>query len=87
MIAVDHLVKHYRVATRAAGIGAALRSVVNRTYPTVRAVDDVTFQIQSGRSSITQLQVTGALIAAGIFFGLSRLVWHAAIRRYSSAEG
>jgi len=50
MIAVDHLVKHYRVAARAAGIGAALRSVVNRTYKTVRAVDDITFQIQSGES-------------------------------------
>ncbi|MBN1656415.1 MAG: ATP-binding cassette domain-containing protein [Deltaproteobacteria bacterium] len=50
MIAVEHLVKHYRVAARSAGIGAALRSVFNRTYRTVRAVDDITFRIQPGES-------------------------------------
>lgn len=50
MIAVENLVKHYRVASRAAGIAAALRSVVHRTYRTVRAVDDITFQIRSGET-------------------------------------
>jgi ABC-type uncharacterized transport system permease subunit len=46
-----------------------------------------TFPALALRSSVTPLQVAGALIAAGVFFGLSRLVWHAAIRRYSSAGG
>jgi len=46
-----------------------------------------TFPALALRSSITLWQVLGALIAAAVFFGLSRLVWRAAIRRYSSAGG
>lgn len=46
-----------------------------------------TFPALALRSRVAPLQVAGALIAAAAFFGLSRLVWNAAIRRYSSAGG
>jgi ABC-2 type transport system ATP-binding protein len=47
-IAVDRLVKHYRVHSRSAGAAAAVRSLFVRRYDTVRAVDDITFAIASG---------------------------------------
>jgi ABC-2 type transport system ATP-binding protein len=48
MIAVTHLVKHYRVHTRTAGLWPALRSLIRRRYDTVRAVDDVSFSVKAG---------------------------------------
>ena len=48
MIKVQRLAKHYRVHTRPAGIGAALRSLVHRRYESVRAVDDISFAIAAG---------------------------------------
>src|SRR5215472_10530477 len=48
VIAVRDLVKHYRVHSRPPGFAAALRSVVHRSYDTVRAVDGISFDIQSG---------------------------------------
>ncbi len=39
MIQVRALGKHYRVHRRAAGLGAALRSLLRRRYDTVHAVD------------------------------------------------
>ncbi|MBI4815011.1 MAG: ATP-binding cassette domain-containing protein [Deltaproteobacteria bacterium] len=48
MISVQNLTKHYRVHSRAAGVGAAFRSLFHRTYDTVRAVDGVSFQIAPG---------------------------------------
>ncbi|MBC7793376.1 MAG: ATP-binding cassette domain-containing protein [Clostridia bacterium] len=47
-IAVERLVKHYRVHSRSAGARAALRSLFFRKYDTVRAVDDISFAIASG---------------------------------------
>jgi ABC-2 type transport system ATP-binding protein len=47
-IVVDHLVKHYRVHSRAPGLKAALKSLFVRKYNTVKAVDDITFAIASG---------------------------------------
>jgi ABC-2 type transport system ATP-binding protein len=47
-IAVRDLVKHYRVHRRQPGLRAALRSVLARSYDTVRAVDGVTFDIPTG---------------------------------------
>src|SRR5437016_5902195 len=48
MIAVRGLVKHYRVHSRAPGLGSALRSLFRREYETVRAVDGVDFDIAVG---------------------------------------
>ena len=48
MIAVEHLTKEYRVHRRDPGLRAALRSLVRRRMETVRAVDDVTFEVAAG---------------------------------------
>ncbi len=48
MIEVDGLVKHYKVHERAAGVGAAFRSLFSRPQSTVKAVDGISFRIASG---------------------------------------
>jgi len=48
MIVVRDLSKHYRVHERAAGVGAALRSLFVRRYRDVRAVDGVSFEVGRG---------------------------------------
>src|SRR4029078_11470956 len=48
MIDVRTLSKSYRVHKRAPGIVAALRSVLKRRYETVKAVEDLSFQIAEG---------------------------------------
>src|SRR4051812_33069305 len=48
VIAVEHLTKEYRVHRRDPGLRAALRSLVRRRMETVRAVDDVTFEVGAG---------------------------------------
>jgi ABC-2 type transport system ATP-binding protein len=48
MIALRHLSKHYEVQTRAPGLGAALRALFHRTFSTVKAIDDVSFEIAAG---------------------------------------
>ena len=48
MIRVEKLCKHFTVAQRASGMMAALRNAVVRRTTLVRAVDDLTFQIQHG---------------------------------------
>jgi ABC-2 type transport system ATP-binding protein len=48
VISVRNLKKHYQVHERPPGVAAALRSVFHRTYKTVKAVDDVSFEIASG---------------------------------------
>ncbi len=47
-IVVTGLSKHYRVPTREAGLRAATRSLFQRTYKTVRAVDGISFSISPG---------------------------------------
>ncbi len=47
-IRVRSLVKHYQVADREGGLRASLRSVVRRRHRVVRAVDDITFDVQPG---------------------------------------
>lgn len=49
MIEVESLVKTYRVHEREAGLLASLRSVFNRKFREVRAVDGVSFQIPTGQ--------------------------------------
>jgi ABC-2 type transport system ATP-binding protein len=48
VIEVDKLVKTYRVHKRAAGVAAALRSVLRRRYEEVKAVDELSFRIGDG---------------------------------------
>ena len=48
VIRVAGLRKHFRVHRRAAGFGAALRSVFRRQYETVHAVDGISFEIGRG---------------------------------------
>ncbi len=48
MIEVRSLRKEYRVHKRAPGLAAALRSVFRRTYETIVAVDDVSFEVAAG---------------------------------------
>src|SRR5438067_4683584 len=48
MISVEHLTKEYRVHRRGPGRPAALRSLLRRRMETVRAVDDVTFEVAAG---------------------------------------
>src|SRR5512143_879042 len=48
MIEVRRLTKHYRVHRRQPGLAAALRSLVHRSYETVRAVDGIDFHVGPG---------------------------------------
>ena len=48
MIDVRGLTKHYRVHKRPPGLGPALRSLVHRSYETVRAVDGIDFKVAEG---------------------------------------
>ncbi|MEJ7728528.1 MAG: ATP-binding cassette domain-containing protein [Polyangiaceae bacterium] len=47
-VLVRSLSKSYRVHERPPGLAAALRSVFHRTYKTVRAVEDLSFQVERG---------------------------------------
>ncbi len=47
-IRVRNLVKHYQVADREGGLRASLRSVVRRRHRVVRAVDDISFDVEPG---------------------------------------
>ncbi len=48
MISVGELRKYYKVHRRPPGLKAALRSLLHRSYETVRAVDGITFDIRPG---------------------------------------
>ncbi len=48
MISVSNLSKHFRVPERESGMKAALRSLVNRKYRIVKAVEEVSFEIEPG---------------------------------------
>jgi ABC-2 type transport system ATP-binding protein len=47
-IVVDNLVKTFRVAERAPGIGGAIKGLVSRRYRTVKALDGVSFTLDAG---------------------------------------
>ena len=49
-VRVRHLVKHYQVADRQGGLRESLRSIVRRRHRSVRAVDDITFDVQPGET-------------------------------------
>ncbi len=48
MIRARDLTKHFRVHKRPPGLASALKSLVRRTYETVKAVDGVSFTIERG---------------------------------------
>ena len=48
VIAVTGLSKHYKVASREAGLKAATKSLFKRTFNTVKAVDEISFTIEPG---------------------------------------
>jgi ABC-2 type transport system ATP-binding protein len=48
IIATNRLSKHFKVPTREAGLKAALVSLFHRTYRIVKAVDEVSFEIEPG---------------------------------------
>ncbi len=48
VIRVENLCKYYRVHQKEAGFAGSLKSFVNRKYTDVKAVDDVSFQIDAG---------------------------------------
>jgi ABC-2 type transport system ATP-binding protein len=48
IITVDQLSKHYKVPTREAGLKASVASLFRRTYRSVKAVDEISFNIGPG---------------------------------------
>ncbi|MBN1179496.1 MAG: ATP-binding cassette domain-containing protein [Anaerolineae bacterium] len=48
VVHVDHLSKHFRILNRREGLGGAIRDLFSADYKTVRAVDDISFDIQAG---------------------------------------
>jgi len=47
-ILVDDLSKTYRVPEREAGLSASIKSLLRRSYRSVEAVRDISFQIEPG---------------------------------------
>ncbi len=90
-IQVDELSKTFRVPEREAGLGAALRSVFQRRYRTVTAVDRVSFSIEAGEvvgflgpngagKTTTLKMLTGLLYPSG---GQVRVLGYEPFRRES----
>ena len=48
-IEAENLQKTFKVYERPKGAGAALRSLIHRTYTEKRAVDGISFSIQKGK--------------------------------------
>ena len=48
VITIAQLAKHYQVPEREGGMKAALTSLFNRKYKTIKAVDSITFNIEPG---------------------------------------
>lgn len=48
MIEVQHLCKTFQVAKRSAGFGQALRALFHKEYEQIKALDDISFQIEDG---------------------------------------
>jgi hypothetical protein len=54
-ILVENLVKTFRVAEREPGIGGAIKGLVSRRYRTVRALDGVSFALETGELAGTAI--------------------------------
>jgi ABC-2 type transport system ATP-binding protein len=48
IISVNRLSKYFKVPEREAGLKASVKSLFNRTYRTVKAVDQISFEIEPG---------------------------------------
>lgn len=48
VISVNNLSKHYSIYKKDPGLSGSLRSLVNRKYETIKAVEDVSFEIEEG---------------------------------------
>ena len=48
VIEVSNLKKYYRVFQKEPGLMGSLKSLVNRKYEAVKAVDDISFSINAG---------------------------------------
>ena len=48
MITVEKLSKYYRVHQRSAGLAASLKSIFNREYKTINAINNISFTVESG---------------------------------------
>lgn len=48
MIQIDHVTKEFQKVIRQPGLSGAFRSLVHRKYETVKAVDDISFRVESG---------------------------------------
>src|SRR5882672_5546772 len=48
LISVKHLVKEYKTYDRREGLSGAFLDLVHREYKTLRAVDDISFEIERG---------------------------------------
>ena len=51
-ITISKLSKHYKVPEREAGLKASIASLFNRKYKTVRAVDEISFNIEPGAGGV-----------------------------------
>ena len=47
-IAVENLVKTYRIAERRPGLWGAFRGIVQRSHRTIRALDGISFSLEAG---------------------------------------
>ena len=47
-ISVSHLSKYYKVHKKEEGLVGSIKSLVSRKYETVKAVEDISFQINEG---------------------------------------
>ena len=48
VIRVQNLKKHYKVYKKEPGLSGSLKALFSRTYETVKAVDDISFEIEQG---------------------------------------
>ncbi len=48
VISVNNLTKHYKVYKKEPGLSGSLKALFSRTYETVKAVDDISFEIEQG---------------------------------------
>ena len=48
IIQVDRLSKHFQIARHQRGVWGALRSLINRQYNRIKAVDEISFNIEPG---------------------------------------
>jgi ABC-2 type transport system ATP-binding protein len=78
IIQVDQLGKTYQVPEREAGLGAAVRSLFQRKYREVKAVENISFEIAPG-------EVVGLLEPPGTVGGDGRTHPHGRLYPYAGA--